>query len=385
MLTKKNTVIFAIVLFFLSAGLSYYFFGYYRPNKETLEKYQSSLNDESVDELNGGPKTEACPINGRLFTKAQKERWEGRRPMGIMVENHLDARPQSGLSNADVIYEAVAEGGITRFLAVYYCLDAKTVGPVRSARIYYVKLLEGYGQNPLYAHVGGANTPGPADALGEIQDLGWDGYNDLNQFAVPYPYYYRDYERLPNRATEHTMYAATAKLWNYAKKDRKLSNVDAKGNTWTKGFTPWKFRDDAGAGSRGKVAKVSFPFWSQFGGDYSVEWVYNSADNSYIRNNGGSPHIDKNTDKPLKAKNIVVVFADESPANDGYPGGHLLYDVVGSGDGLIFQDGKAAKISWKKPDEKQMIRFYDASGKELSLVRGQVFVEILPIGNKVTY
>lgn len=385
MLTKKTTVIFSVILFLLSAGLSYYFFGYYKLNKETLEKYQSSLSDDSVEELNGGPKTEACPLNGRLFTKAQKQRWDRRRPLGVMIENHLEARPQSGLSNADVIYEAVAEGGITRFLAVYYCLDSKTIGPVRSARIYYLKLLEGYGRNPLYAHVGGANTPGPADALGEVSELGWDGYNDLNQFAVPYPYYYRDYERLPNRATEHTMYAATSKLWKYAEKERKLSNVDKKGRSWSAGFTPWKFKDGAGAGSRGKVTKISFSFWSQFAGDYAVEWNYNAQNNSYSRKNGGSPQLDKNTGKPLVAKNIVVVFADESPANDGYPGGHLLYDVVGSGGGLLFQNGKAAKITWKKPKESQMIRFYDASGDEVSLVRGQVFVEILPIGNKVTY
>ncbi len=385
MFNKKTTIIIAVVLFLVSAGLSYYFFGYVKPNQETLKKYQASLSDESVEELGGGPKTEACPLNGRLFTKAQKDRWEQRRPMGVMIENSLDARPQSGLSNADVIYEAVAEGGITRFLSMFYCLDSKTIGPVRSARIYFLKLLQGYGAYPLYAHVGGANTPGPADALGEIKDLNWDSYNDMNQFAVPYPYYYRDYERLPNRATEHTMYAATAKLWNYAKKERDLTNVDKKGKSWTQGFSPWKFKDDAGAGSRGTVKKVSFPFWSQSAGDYAVEWGYDAKTNSYVRKNGGNPHLDKNTGKNLTTKNVVIVFAEESPANDGYPGGHLLYDVVGSGNGVLFQDGKAAKITWKKPKETQMMRFYDESGKEVSLVRGQVFVEILPVGNKVTY
>lgn len=385
MLTKKTLLILSVVLLVVSTAASYYYFGYYVKNKASLEEYQASLSEDVDGELNGGPKTEECPLNGRLYTKAQRSLWEKRRPMGVMIENHLDARPQSGLSNADVIYEAVAEGGITRFLTMYYCLDSKTIGPVRSARIYYITLLRGYGSNPLYAHVGGANTPGPADALGEIRDLGWDGYNDLNQFAVPYPYYYRDYERLPNRATEHTMYAATSKLWKYAKKERDLSSVDKRGAKWDKGFKPWKFKDDAKASSRGSVAKISFPFWSQFGGDYSVVWKYDKEKNVYLRENGGTPFIDKNTGKTHASKSIVIVFADESPANDGYPGGHMLYDLVGSGEGLIFQDGKSAKITWKKPKEDQMMRFYDESGQEVSLVRGQIFVEILPTGNKVTY
>lgn len=385
MIAKKNLIILSGVLLLISAVASYYFFGYFSKSKASIEDYQSSLSQEVDGELNGGPKTEECPLNGRKYTKAQRNLWGKRRPMGIMIENHLEARPQSGLTNADVIYEAVAEGGITRFLAMYYCLDSKTVGPVRSARIYYLTLLQGYGRHPLYAHVGGANTPGPADALGEIRDLGWDGYNDMNQFAVPYPYYYRDYERLPNRATEHTMYASTSKLWKYAKKERKLSNKDKKGTSWDKGFTPWQFKDDASVSNRGSVAKISFPFWSQFGGDYSAAWTYDKEKNVYSRTNGGNPFVDKNTGKTLTTKSIVIVFADESPANDGYPGGHLLYDLIGSGEGLIFQDGKSAKITWKKPKATDMMRFFDASGDEVQLVRGQIFVEILPTGNKVTY
>src|SRR5438105_14884108 len=149
-----------------------------------------------------------------MLTKSQKALWEKRRPLGVMIENHTEARPQSGLSSADVVYEAVAEGGITRFMGVYYCKDSiKYVGPVRSARVYYIDLLSEYGSYPLYTHVGGANcnkTTGsgcengaPADALGKLEDLGWFGYNDLN--FIPFPVMWRDYERLPNVATEHTV------------------------------------------------------------------------------------------------------------------------------------------------------------------------------------
>ncbi|MBI1862723.1 DUF3048 domain-containing protein [Candidatus Microgenomates bacterium] len=334
-----------------------------------------------------GPRTEECPMNGVMYTKGQKAKWENRRPLLVAIENHTEARPQSGLSKADVVYEAVAEGGITRFLAGYYCQDAKPIGPVRSARIYFLKLVQGYGDHPLYAHVGGANTPGPANALGEIQDMGWEAYNDMNQFAVPFPYYYRDYERLPNRATEHTMYSSTPKLWEYAAKQRKLTEVDAKGKKWNASWTPWQFADDASVASRGTTAKIDYAFWSTNDTDnYKVAWTYDKATNSYARANGGTAHIDKDTDKQITSKNVVIAFAKESVANDGYDAGqHLLYGIIGSGEGLVFQNGKSIKVTWKKPTEEDMIRFYDPAGKEVKFVRGQIWVSVLPTGNKVNY
>lgn len=381
MISKKITFIIAAIVFLLSAAGSYYYFS----QGPDLSGYKGpTVADTSLLPEDTGPKTEPCPLNGALWSKAQRAVWEKRRPLGVMIENHTDSRPQSGLSYADIVYEAVAEGGITRFLTIYYCRDAKPIGPIRSARMYYVNLLQEYGDNPLYAHVGGANTPGPADALGEIQDLGWDQYNDLNQFGVPFPYYYRDYERLPNVVTEHTMYAATSKLWEFAKTKRKLSNVDEDGKAWDESFTSWKFKDDAPAVDRGSKNKISLYFWKQYG-DFNVQWNYDKATNSYKRVNGGNPHTDKDTGKQLTAKNVVVVLADESTANDGYEGGHLLYDLVGSGDAYLFQNGKAAEITWKKNSPEERMIFTDPAGQEASFVRGQVWVEIVPTGNKITY
>lgn len=383
-MSKKIIIIFSILFFILSAGLSYYLFS--NSGAGLISKYSKPVqlqNGENV--IEEGPKTEACPLNGKLYSKGQKDKWEKRRPLGIAIENHLDARPQSGLQNADVIYEVVAEGGITRFLAIYLCEDTGVVGPVRSARIYFLKLLQGYGLNPLYAHVGGANTPGPADALGEIADIGWDGYNDLNQFAVPFPIFYRDYERLPERVTEHTMYSGTDKLWTFAAKKRKLTNIDEDKNIWDEKFTPRKFKKEAKVSDRGNVTSISFGFWEQFSKDYSVVWKYNKEANTYKRQNGGNPHIDNNSKKQLEFKSIVVVFADESPANDGYPGGHLLYDIVGEGEGILFQDGTAKKISWEKQDEEDTMKFFDNSNKEVEITSGKIFIEILPLGNDVKY
>lgn len=389
----KRVIALSIIFFGVGFGLVY---GVNALLSTQQKKVVTKKTDTVVDEEDSGePKTEECPINGRMMTKAQKDSWEKRRPMGIMIENHVESRPQSGLSAADVVYEAVAEGGITRFMAVYYCQDAPTVGPVRSARVYFMTLLREYGAYPLYAHVGGANCDpesgsgcangAKADALGLIRRLKWDLYNDLNQFGVPFPYFWRDYERLPGVATEHTVYSSTAKLWDYAKSKRELTNVDEEGVAWDEEFTSWKFADEAKSAERGNVSKISLSFWNSFANDFSVVWNYDKTKNSYYRMNAGKSHLDKNTNKQLDVKNVIIVFADESPANDGYEGGHILYDLEGEGDALVFQNGKAIKATWEKEDPDSRMKWYDEDGKEISIVRGKVFVEIQPTENKVTY
>lgn len=382
-MSKKLTLIISVILFLVSTGVT--FLVRSKSSVGLFSNYNTPTSSQNgVNVIDQGPKTEECPLNGGMYSKVQRNKWEKRRPLGVAIENHLDARPQSGLQSADVVYEAVAEGGITRFLAVYLCEDASIIGPVRSARIYFLELLQGYGLYPLYAHVGGANTPGPADALGEIVDLGWDGYNDLNQFAVPFPTYYRDYERLPERVTEHTMYSGTDKLWAFAAKSRKLTNVDEDKNKWDEEFTRRKFKKEAKVKDRGSVNKISFGFWDQFSKDYSVVWNYSKETNTYKRVNGGVSHQDLNLKKALEFKSIVVALVDESPANDGYEGGHLLYEVIGEGKGFLFQDGLAQKITWEKTDEESMMRFF-VDGEEVELNAGKLFIEILPLGNDVKY
>ncbi len=389
MLNKKVAFILVFLIFIFSAFSTYSIFSLKNEDRSGLfslnGSYRPPKNDVNGDVLDNEPKTEECPLNGAYYSKTQKQKWEKRRPLGVMIENHIDARPQSGLSSADIVFEAVAEGGITRFLSIFYCQDASYIGPIRSARIYFIKLLQGFGKNPLYAHVGGANTPGPADALGYIRDIGWSSYNDLNQFSVPFPYFWRDYERLPNRATEHTVYSSTEKLWRYAKEKRGLTEKDEDGVLWNENFSHWSFKDDEKIENRGTVSKIDFGFWDNLASDFAVVWNYDKNTNTYQRENGGKPHLDKNTGKPIRAKNIIIMFSQESPANDGYPGGHLLYKVVGSGDVLVFQDGKVIEGSWQKSDEESMLKFYNKNGQEISIVRGPIWIEILPIGNKVNY
>lgn len=379
---KKNLIILisAVIVYVTSVGISYALF-----SKDALGLAVTQVvptpsfsSNEKVSFNTAEPKTEPCPLNGVLYSKDQKAWWDTHRPLGVMIENSIDARPQSGLSYADVVYESVAEGGITRFLSLYYCQPSVQVGPVRSARVYFLTWLSEYGMYPLYTHVGGANASGDADALGMIDSLGWSGYNDLNQFSIGYPTFWRDYNRQGHEvATEHTMYSTTGKLWDFAKSDRHLTNVDKNGDNWDKTFTPYQFKDDAVPPARGNVQAIHMTFWGE--DEYAVDWVYDSQNNVYLRSNGGQKQIDKDTNKQLSAKNIVVLDMQESHANDGYDNNvHLLYQTTGTGKAQIFMDGKEVKGSWKKDTRTGRTSVYDATGSQIQFDRGLIWFSVLP-------
>lgn len=379
-------IILVLAIYLISTGFSYFIFS----GKVSSEI--ATPGTQPGKEVNGQlvfdqkqPRTEQCPLNGEMYSKEQKKWWEKHRPLGIMIENHLEARPQSGLSFADVVYEAVAEGGITRFLTVFYCQDAGQVGPVRSARTYFIDFMSEYGDSPLYTHVGGANQPGPADALGQIDDYGWGGYNDMNQFSIGYPVFWRDYNRLGHAvATEHTMYSTTQKLWDYAASTRKLAATGKDGTPWDKGFVPYGFKNDAPASERGSSQTIHLESWTS-SPDYFVDWIYDQQNNNYKRNNAGVPHTDKNTGKQLTAKTIVVLSMIESSANDGYENNaHLLYRTKGSGKATVFMDGKKITGTWEKDSRTSRTIISDNSGTPIKFDKGQIWFEILPTDGVVT-
>lgn len=389
----KKVVLIGIIIYILTALGSYFFFantsflsstGIMRtPIPEPKKNGTSAAGKIVFDETL--PKTEVCPTSGEKYSKQQRAWWEKHRPLGVMIENSVDARPQAGVSSADVVYEAVAEGGITRFLAVFYCQDAGQIGPVRSARTYFVDFISEYGNNPLYGHVGGANTPGPANALGQIEDYGWRFYNDLDQFAVPFPIY-RRIEGINGRevATEHTMYSNTSALWDYAKDKRGLSQKDKDGEMWDTTFVPYTFKDSDPLASRGSSQKINFEFWEGYK-DFAVEWNYDKAANTYLRKTGGVNHTDRNTKTTLAAKNVVILLMKESNANDGYENNlHMLYGNKGTGKAEIFMDGKEIKGTWSKKSRTARTQLFDAAGKPIQLNRGLTWFEIVATDTAVT-
>jgi len=400
----------------LLTGISYYSFSYFLPAKTSAPSLQTSDTTGTPQKQTGvivfsGPKTEVCPLNGQLYTKEEKNLWQKRRPLAVMIENHADARPQSGLQSADIVYEAVAEGGITRFMALYYCgiLSTSTaknrydVGPVRSARTYFLDLASEYADYPLYTHVGGANCSAPSDpvtgrqsgpcttnkkalAIEQISDYGWNNkgtWSDLSQFSLPYKVCRREPERTGDeRATEHTMYCSTTELWNVAE-SRGLTNITTINNkSWDKSFRSWSFTQKDVKSDNIDAATISFDFWGK-NDNYSVSWQYDGSTNSYSRTNGNKPHLDFNTGSQLTTKNVVIQYAKVSRSIDIHM--HNLYDIIGSGTGLIFRNGTKEDITWSKANRTSRTIYKDKAGKEINFVPGLVWVEILPINSAVNY
>lgn len=399
--SKKLTIIASYFgLYLISAGLSLLVFSYVVAKPGTVETgtKRSRINLSL-------PKTEECPINGGMFTKEEKNIWDARRPITAVIENHLDSRPQSGLSKADVVYEAVAEGGITRFLAVFYCnviAEEVKIAPVRSARIYYVNLAAGYGADPIFLHQGGANSfcpncPGgvktrgqvdrTVDAYAALDKLGWrNGQhgNDMDGgFNVGFPVVERNQYRLSSTpaAWEHSVVASIDEVYNEAKK-RGFEFKDENGNAWNENFTMWKF-EDGKASSSPTAANIKFGFWDGKP-EYDVEWKYDSVSNSYKRFNGGTEQKDWEFDKPqLTASDVVIMFAKEKSMVDAE--GHQYYEVIGKGDSLIFKNGEVIEGTWKKVSQLDREVFYDKNGEEIVFARGPVWIEVLPAGNEVNY
>lgn len=377
-MNKKKFLLIAIgalVLYVASAGVSYMIFNTVLKGSFSISTPFGNVN--LVDTSSGneeGTKDRACPLNGAFYTKNREDQWKKRRPLGVMVENHLDARPIIGLSRADIVYEAVAEGGITRTLSMFYCQDAGDIAPIRSARTYFLDWVSEY--EAAYAHVGGANTPGPADALGQIRDY---GILDMDQFGLGFPTYWRGTDKL----APHNVHSTTKKLWEAAEK-RGWGAENEDGVRWDKNFVQWKFKDEESLEKRGDQKPIKVPFWSD-APDYEVTWQYDKTANVYQRYHGTQAQIDPSTKETLAAKNVIIQFEVERQANDGYPDGHLLYTTTGTGNALIFIDGKVIKGKWSKKSRTARSVYLDDKGKEITLNRGQVWIQTIPVGNTVTY
>ena len=292
-------------------------------------------------------------LNGAAVTAGQ----ENVRPLAVMIENHPDARPQSGLDVASVVYEAVAEGGITRFMALYGDpAQAVRLGPIRSSRPYYIHFAAEYGAS--YAHIGGS-----ADAMSLLAS-GRSGVQNIDGLSLGEPLFVRDFSR--KVALEHTEYSTTDRLWAYAASQH-----------WpaTNEYPSLPFADDAPAVSRPAAQVISV---SVSAPEYAVRWEYDPASNSYKRTMAGQPHIDVDDNKQITAKTVVLQTVNSSPYIETYGGGisKTVSDVTltGSGAATVIENGTATKGTWKYDGART--RYYDAAGKELSLVRGKLWVEL---------
>lgn len=365
----KKVIIWSSAVFVILAvaAVSYYLILIQEGSKEPIKIANTLIYAESVSKvattnsflaIPSIPRDAENPINGELYTQDELKAIKDNPPLAVMIENHTAARPQSGLDKADIVYEALAEGGITRFMGVYWGKEAKVLGPIRSARFYFVELLSEY--DAIYMHIGGASKTGnpKVDAIEAIYKY---GIHDLDTGGSFY--------RVKDRKAPHNAYSSTATLWGIADK-RGWDEYDEP--------TAWKFKRDAKVSDRGDntVATIRFLTGLANGGAYDTKWVYDKKTNLYYRENGGAEHKDKETGAQYTAKNVIIQNVKLQSAATGHS--HVIQDVVGSGDAKVLLDGKVIEAKWSKKDRTSRTVFKDTSGKEIEFNRGQVWVEIYP-------
>jgi Protein of unknown function (DUF3048) N-terminal domain/Protein of unknown function (DUF3048) C-terminal domain len=285
------------------------------------------------------------------------------RPLAVMIDNHPDAYPQSGLSGAAIVFEALAEFGITRYMAVFVpgvSPDVAMIGPVRSARSYYVEWAKGL--HAVYSHAGGS-PEGLLLAQTSIEIINNDGLRSVSS-----PYFRRSSERLAphNLYTDSVSIAAFAASRNLETPD--LSEI---------GFI---LKPDVPANQRPTSQRLSYYFIYP---EIYVGWSYDPAANNYLYFRGSEPGIDGSTGEQLQFKNVVVMEVPESPVPDD-PKGRIEQQVIGTGAARIFRDGAMIKGTWRKGAGFAQLRFYAADGTEVPMNPGAVWIAAIPSLDNLT-
>ncbi len=275
-----------------------------------------------------------------------------RHPLAVSVENHPGARPQSGLSKASVVYEAITEGGITRYLAIFGPQDVSEIGPIRSARLFFMDYAKEY--DAFFVHAGGNE-----DALAKMDEY---QIKDLNHATS---FFYRD-QKGRNVASEHTLYSNTDKLYKYAQ----TKGFDIN----TSNFEKMKFKTDGPAATAGKGVQINFSSDS-----YTVRWQYDPTTNAYSRFLAGKEDTDRIDGSQIKAKNIIIqtVERDFQP-NGSYGEQNYVFHNTGSGKAWVMRDGQVIDATWKKNSLSSRTKYYDASQVEIEIDPGLSWYEIVP-------
>lgn len=260
----------------------------------------------------------------------------------VMIENSPDSRPQSGIKQAEVVYEAVAEGGITRFLCLYQQNKPGLVGPVRSLRMYYVDWLAPYQAS--VAHVGGS-----AASLAEIRN---GSYRDIDQFFNAGSYW-----RARDRYAPHNVYT------NFEKLDA-LNAAKGYNNSQFSG----QARVDGKASEQPNATSVDLNFSSAW---YNTHYDYDANSNTYARSVGGAASNDREEGR-IAPSVVIAMRVDETTVRED--GWRQSIVTVGSGVANIFQNGTVTEATWRKGSRTEPIRFFGADGQEIALNRGQTWI-----------
>jgi len=338
-------ILIILTVLFVGFGCFIYFFpGETVPVGEVLEPdIDENEGNSGIDEV----LPFICPFDGTPLEELPL------RPVVVTIDNFAPARPQSGLSAADLIYEIPAEGGITRFLAVYYHGKAEKIGPIRSARPYLALLAQDW--NGVYIHAGES----PQAQIFFKQE----GLDHINEMFHPQGFW-----RDKNRKAPHNLYSSSESLWKEIVKKGwdKETHIDQ--------FTFLSEGEELQGGTEASQVTIKYPYSNIF-------FKKDSASDLYHRFLGDKPQIDKETGAQLTASNIIVqevqmrVFDSE---------GRLEIDLIGEGKAWLFSGGRVVEGRWVK-DEGKRTRYIDLKGNKFFLKPGQTWIEIVSKSDKIEY
>lgn len=301
---------------------------------------QTASTDLQIPKKKATPKKFYLPLTGIEVTDENATK----QPVtGVMIENSPAARPQSGLKKAGVVYEAVAEGGITRFLALYQGEKPTAIGPVRSLRLYYLSWAAPYQAS--VAHVGGS-----PNALAQVRN---GNYRDIDQFFNAGSYW-----RVRDRYAPHNVYTSGERI-------DQLNN--SKGYTKSE-FTSFNRMD----GKPAEAPNATSITINLSGTLYNTSYAYDKSSNSYVRNLAGAPHADREDGQIAPKVVVAIEVGVEARAqnSDGYEDAK----TTGSGKAYIFQNGIVNTATWSKADINSPLKLTDESGRNIALNRGQTWI-----------
>lgn len=273
------------------------------------------------------------------------------RPVGVMINNHPAARPQSGLSKADLVFEILAEGATTRFLALFQSEMPDIVGPVRSAREYYFELARDY--DALYVYHGAANFVNDMIINRGIEHLN-GAYHDNDQ---------KLFKRESFRKAPHNSYLLMDNAYDFAQ----AKGYEITSNLQALDFLPEE--EELIKGSQANHAKIGYIGKQPY---YRVEYKYDEESKAYIRSSDGVEDKELNDDSPLLAHNLLILETyHEVFDNDG----RRKIDMKSSGKALLLQRGKMQEVTWENRDG---IILPVKDGEVLPLVPGKTWINVVP-------
>ena len=370
-------IIFSFVLTFSLSGC-----GPAASPKEEVIQEESTQTEEIAEESDDTPEETAeevteetessvanMEITGNINILSGEELSDdvlNSRPVAVMIENSPDSRPQSGLINADIVFEVVDEYGITRYVAIFSSKDAEIMGPVRSARIYYAEIARSF--DPIYTFWG--TYP---DAYEVIKKMDMDVLDANSDRYVPYTNSgWRDKTR--SDITEHTAFMSTLGI----KEDAEKFEYSLEG-----GQSPMNFKLDAVDSERGNIADITVDFSHA---KYLVDFKYDTEQNIYLKSLAGEPHIDFESKEQLSINNVIVLMTDIDGPIDQY--GHMVVRTTGShelGEAYYFMDGTVTEGTWGRTSIFDPFEFKDKDGNTVLFNRGSTWICMIPGIDRLMY